>query len=73
MNNVSQFKPSLSKQLSEFETKIRDAETELLKLKEGYLKVSGAMELLEILVKEEEEEEKTAASTDEVISVVPLD
>lgn len=54
MIDVSKFKPSLTQQLSGLEAKIRETETELLKLKEGYLKVSGALELLEIVLKEEE-------------------
>jgi hypothetical protein len=55
MIDVSKFKPSLTQQLSGLEAKIRETETELLKLKEGYLKVSGALELLEIALKEQEE------------------
>ena len=54
MIDVSKFKPSLTQQLSGLEAKIRETETELLKLKEGYLKVSGALELLEIVLKEKE-------------------
>ena len=55
MTDISKFKPSLTQRLSGLEAKIRETETELLKLKEGYLKVSGALELLEIVLKEQEE------------------
>lgn len=55
MIDVTKFKPSLTQQLSGLEAEIRKIETELLKLKEGYLKVSGALELLEIILKEQEE------------------
>ena len=51
MTDVSKFKPSLTQQLSGLEIKIRETETELLKLKEGYLKVSGALEFIEIVLK----------------------
>jgi hypothetical protein len=69
MTDISKFKPSLTQQLSGLEIKIRETETELLKLKEGYLKVSGALELIEISLKEEEE---AASSVDEEAAVDAL-
>jgi hypothetical protein len=70
MIDVSKFKPSLTQQLSGLEAKIRETETELLKLKEGYLKVSGALELLEIVLKEHEENVSSAeeATVSEVLA-----
>jgi len=63
MIDVSKFKPSLIQQLSGLEIKIRETETELLKLKEGYLKVSGALEFIEIVLKEEKENESFSEET----------
>ena len=56
MANITELEASLKQQLSELTSQIRNAEAELLTKKEGYLKVSGALEILEILKKEQEAE-----------------
>lgn len=47
----------LKEQLADLANQIRQAETNILGLKEGYLKVQGALELLEILQKKEKEQQ----------------
>ena len=56
MANITQLESSLKQQLSELTSQIRNGEADLLTKKEGYLKVSGALEILEILKKEQEAE-----------------
>jgi hypothetical protein len=56
MANITELEASLKQQLSELTSQIRNAEADLLTKKEGYLKVSGALEILEILKKEQEAE-----------------
>ena len=56
MANITELESSLKQQLSELTSQIRNGEADLLTKKEGYLKVSGALEILEILKKEQEAE-----------------
>jgi hypothetical protein len=56
MANITELEASLKQQLSELTSQIRNGEADLLTKKEGYLKVSGALEILEILKKEQEAE-----------------
>ena len=51
------YESSLKEQLSRLASQIRTAESDLITLKEGYLKVQGALELLGVLVKDLEENE----------------
>jgi hypothetical protein len=62
MSSIQNLEVSLKKQLSELAEEIRATETNLMTAKEGYLKVSGALEILDILKKEEAEEERAALS-----------
>jgi len=62
MSSIQNLEVSLKKQLSELAEEIRTMETNLMTAKEGYLKVSGALEILDILKKEEAEEERAALS-----------
>jgi hypothetical protein len=52
--NIQQLEAGLKQQLADLADQIRNGEADLLAKKEGYLKVSGALEVLEILKKEEE-------------------
>lgn len=54
MSNIQQLEAGLKQQLADLADQIRNGEADLLAKKEGYLKVSGALEVLEILKKEEE-------------------
>jgi hypothetical protein len=58
--NIKALEASLKQQLSNLSDQIRTLESDLLVKKEGYLKVSGALEILEILKKEEETKEVEA-------------
>ena len=60
MANIKALEASLKQQLSNLSDQIRTLESDLLVKKEGYLKVSGALEILEILKKEEETKEVEA-------------
>jgi hypothetical protein len=62
MSSIQNLEVSLKKQLSELAEEIRTMETNLMTAKEGYLKVSGALEILDILKKEEAEQERAALS-----------
>lgn len=59
-NKISDLEPSLKKQLSDLADQIRASESNLLILKEGYLKVQGALEVLEIMKNQKEDEESLA-------------
>jgi hypothetical protein len=63
MANITELEASLKQQLSELTSQIRNGEADLLTKKEGYLKVSGALEILEILKKEQEAEYAEAERT----------
>jgi hypothetical protein len=56
MANITELEANLKQQLLDLTSQIRNAEADLLTKKEGYLKVSGALEILEILKKEQEAE-----------------
>lgn len=60
MANIKELESGLKQQLADLADQIRSGEADLLTKKEGYLKVSGALEILEILKKEEEAEEAKA-------------
>lgn len=62
MSSIQNLEVGLKKQLAELTEEIRTMETNLMAAKEGYLKVSGALEILDILKKEEAEEERAALS-----------
>lgn len=63
MKIVEKLEQGLNNQLATLTQQIRTAENDLLTLKEGYLKVSGALEILEIIKKEE----ATAAAESDAI------
>jgi len=63
MSSIQNLEINLKKQLSELAEEIRATETNLMTAKEGYLKVSGALEILDILKKEEAEQEREALSS----------
>ena len=54
---VDEMEASLRQQLSDLADQIRTSETNLLILKEGYLKVQGALEMMDILKKQKEDAE----------------
>jgi hypothetical protein len=60
MANLDDLQANLKQQLADLTEQIRKSESDLITKKEGYLKVSGALELLEILKQEEEAEEAYA-------------
>jgi len=56
MKNLKSIEADLKKQLADLANQIRATESALLLTKEGYLKVSGALEVIEILKQAEKEE-----------------
>jgi hypothetical protein len=56
MKNLESIEADLKKQLSDLANQIRSTESSLLLAKEGYLKVTGALEVIEILKQSEKEE-----------------
>ena len=52
--SIDSLKTDLEKQLSELTSSIRETETKLMSFKEGYLKVQGALEVLEIIKQRQE-------------------
>jgi exopolysaccharide biosynthesis protein len=56
MKNLESIEADLKKQLVDLANQIRATESSLLLTKEGYLKVSGALEVIEILKQSEKEE-----------------
>ena len=56
MKNLKSIEADLKKQLSDLANQIRATESSLLLTKEGYLKVSGALEVIGILKQSEKEE-----------------
>jgi len=56
MKNLESIEADLKKQLVDLANQIRATESSLLLTKEGYLKVSGALEVIEILKQAEKEE-----------------
>ena len=63
MSSIQNLEVGLKKQLAELTEEIRTTETNLMTAKEGYLKVSGALEILDILKKEEAEQEREALNS----------
>ena len=51
---INELEDKLKKQLESLTEQIRSGESNLMLLKEGYLKVQGALEVIEILKKETE-------------------
>lgn len=56
---INETAPKLKEQLANLANQIRQGETDVLALKEGYLKVQGAIELLEFLQKENSKADDT--------------
>jgi hypothetical protein len=52
--STDNLKTDLEKQLSELTSSIRETETKLMSFKEGYLKIQGALEVLEIIKQRQE-------------------
>lgn len=52
MSKVDQIEQGLRAQLSDLNTKIKVMEADLVTLKEGFLKVQGALEIIEVLKKD---------------------
>lgn len=63
---VSNIEASLNEQLRSLTDQIRLAEENLIHTKEGYLKVKGALEILEIIKKQVQEKEAEALATGEI-------
>ena len=70
MANIKELEAGLRQQLADLADQIRNGEADLLFKKEGYLKVSGALEVLEILKKEDEMKE--AAADHEALTLAAL-
>jgi phosphopantetheinyl transferase len=67
IDNITELENGLKAQLSSLATDIRNAETSLITTKEGYLKVQGALEILDILkkkVQSDSDKEMLALATD---------
>jgi hypothetical protein len=67
INSIVELENGLKAQLSSLATDIRSAESSLISTKEGYLKVQGALEILDILrkkVEDDEAKELLALATD---------
>ena len=52
MPKVEQIEQKLQTQLSDLNTKIKVMEADLITLKEGFLKVQGALEIIDVLKKD---------------------
>jgi septal ring factor EnvC (AmiA/AmiB activator) len=65
IDSILELEAGLKTQLASLATDIRNAESSLISTKEGYLKVQGAIEILDILKKKIQDEE-----TKEALSVV---
>lgn len=63
---VSALHRNLSEQLSSLANQIREAESNLLRLKENYLKVQGALEAVSLIRNEMQQQETEAVA--EVLS-----
>jgi len=59
-SKVTELETNLKKQLESLADQIRSSETNLLVLKEGYLKVQGALEVINILQQKKETNEAEA-------------
>jgi hypothetical protein len=61
IDSITELEAGLKTQLSSLATDIRNAETALITTKEGYLKVQGALEILDILkTKIQDDQDKEA-------------
>jgi septal ring factor EnvC (AmiA/AmiB activator) len=60
---IADLKAGLNAQLSSLADEIRSTEEKLLRTKEGYLKVQGALEIIEVLLKRKQEQEAEAVKT----------
>jgi hypothetical protein len=63
---IQKLETSLKEQLKSFGEQIKVAEESLIRTKEGYLKVQGALEIMDILKKEINDQEIKALSEGEV-------
>ncbi|MGA0128669.1 MAG: hypothetical protein ACO3I1_05220 [Burkholderiales bacterium] len=61
IDSILELESSLKSQLSALSSDIRNAESALIATKEGYLKVQGALEILDILKKRVEDDQNKAA------------
>jgi len=52
MRKIEQIEHGLQGQLSDLNTKIKVMEADLVTLKEGFLKVQGALEIIDVLKKD---------------------
>ena len=73
MANIKELEAGLKQQLADLTDQIRNGEADLLTKKEGYLKVSGALEILEILKKEEEEAAEAKAELEALTAAALAD
>lgn len=64
---INELEAGLRKQLSTLVNEIRSAETSLISTKEGYLKVQGALEIIDIIKK------RVEATSDTIATEVALD
>lgn len=72
MVTVQKLETDLKQQLASLADQIRSSESELIAKKEGYLKVAGALEVLEILNKEQKADEASAAADREALTSAGL-
>jgi hypothetical protein len=61
MDSLVEFEEGLKSQLESLAKEIRSSEAALMSLKEGYLKVQGALEILAILKQKQSAQEDTEA------------
>jgi hypothetical protein len=67
IDSIVELEAGLKTQLSSLATDIRNAETSLITTKEGYLKVQGALEILDILkkkIQDDQAKEVLSVATD---------
>lgn len=63
---VSSIEAGLNEQLKSLTNQIKIAEENLIHTKEGYLKVKGALEIIEIIKKQVQEKEAKELATGEI-------
>jgi septal ring factor EnvC (AmiA/AmiB activator) len=67
IDSITELEAGLKTQLASLAADIRSAESSLISTKEGYLKVQGAIEILDILkkkVQDDEDKKSLAVATD---------
>jgi hypothetical protein len=67
IDSILELESGLKAQLASLATDIRNAESSLISTKEGYLKVQGAIEILDILkkkIQDDETKEALSVATD---------